>query len=334
MNSNTEQLVQIARRYLGLVILIITIVGSVFVAWRFVIPRVYEIRDLRAKIERDKTKQEDLANYASYLEKLADATLEVEEGLVNYAIPSENDVISLIVTYEGLSKTEGVTVSPFDVAPGAITTTEDTSVVPLSVVGSESDANTQTNSLLDGSGGQVLDQYGLMELPFKMHVQTEDPDRARAFISEIYQTRRVFTISQLSWVNPIVSDSLGSSSRSTSDANKLIQIDLSLSTYYYSHAPRGIGNADLVKKGREQTDFINNLMNTKVYDQLVLESVPTGKEDLFTLYSASGQQYYEPTPTPSPIPAQTEQEASSSSTQQTDTTSASPNAGISPDFVF
>lgn len=243
------------QQYAGLILLSVSALVGIGIVVQYILPKYDEIQGLRQTIETQKTQRDELVSYVGYLEELASSTLEVEEEIVSYALPSENDVVSLIVTYEGLGKMENVLVSPFNLSPGLIRRSADSS-----------DVSAGTGSAEAGDGL-------LKELEFEMKIETEDNELALAFIREIYKTRRVFTIKSLTWDSPTEED----------PPDTPIAISFQLATYYFASEPIGVASETLVKKGQTQTEFINMLKESKVYEQLVLDSVIVGKEDVFTL---------------------------------------------------
>lgn len=261
MSSTTRVLGTYITRYIGVVILVVTTFAAIGIVWKYIVPKIQEIQVTRDEIETLKKKRTDLAYYVQYLKQLASSTLAIEQDLVNYALPSENDVISLIVTYEGLSKTEGVEVSPFNFSPGLIQKVD-------------SDTESTGNTTPENNGATT--SLDIEPLDFTMDISTDKPETAFNFIQKIHKTRRVFSIKSLTWKNP-------SSSSSTPDTKDKITISMSISTFYYPKDPQVLGSADLVKKGKTQADFIDKLNQTLVFDSLVLDSVQVGKEDFFTL---------------------------------------------------
>lgn len=247
------------RTYQGLVILIGSIVVVVGMVIYVILPKINEITALRDQIKQQIVVRDDLLAYVAYLEELAASTLEVEEDLVNYALPSENDVISLIVTYEGLSRTENILVSPFEFTPGLVR---------------KSRKNTPKAEQLTTDTESTIPTAPLVsELPFAMAAETEDQQVAIDFLKSIYKTRRVYNIKNLSWTNPDL----------TKPEDKTIDVALSLLTYYYQTPPVGYASRELVNKGKTQTEFIQQLRETSVYEDLVLDAVTVGKLDLFRL---------------------------------------------------
>lgn len=278
MNS-LKPVTQYFARYIGFIVLgIMTVIGGI-VIWKYIVPKYQEIQITRAEIDSLRTNRDTLTTYVAYLHELENTTLALEKELVNYAIPSENDVISLIVTYEGLSKIPDVSVSSFDLSPGLISS------------GKDSEENTTDVAIRAGEPPAAgVEQSGTesKELEFKMEVKVEDPQVALDFISKIHQTRRVFTIKNLNWQNPV--------DEGNSDDDQNITLLIEIGTRYYPSNPQISGSADLVNRGKEQGDFIAKLNNTTVYDALVLDTVPVGKDDMFT-FENSGV-----TPTPRPNP--------------------------------
>ena len=278
--NNMRPVMAYLSRYIGLIVLgLLTVIG-IYVIWSYIFPKYQEIQGVRAEIEILTAKREDLTTYVAYLHELETTTLPLEEELVSYALPSENDVISLIVTYEGLSKTPDVEVSPFDLSPGLIKTTEENgegTIVRGNIPTPEASGSTGTES---------------QELEFDMEARTEKPETAIDFINKIHQTRRVFSIKSLTWQNP-------ADDANVEDGDKIV-LTMSLGTYYYSSSPKVTGSAELVNKGKTQGDFISKLTNTTIFDALILDSVEVGKEDLFTL----GDSNVTPTPRPNPLPVQ------------------------------
>lgn len=275
-------------KYIGFVVLSVLTILSGVVIWKYIWPKYQEIQAIRAEIVTLTTKQSKLTTYVAYLKELEMTTLPLEEALVNYALPSENDVISLIVTYEGLSKTPDIEVSPFDFAPGLIQKTKTDKNGVTSV---------ETTASADGS---ELATTQSRELEFQMEAKIEKPEVALDFINKIHQTRRLFSIKSLTWKNPI---------KGSSDENsKKINLTLNLGTYYYPSIPQVSGSEELVNKGREQGDLIAKLTNTTVFDALILESVEVGKEDFFTLVTGAKTQL---APVPNPTPIENPQASSS-----------------------
>jgi hypothetical protein len=259
--KSSKVLITYISRYIGVVILVVTSIAAVGIVWKYIVPKVQEVQTMREEIETLKKKRTDLATYVQYLNQLASSTLEIEQALVNYALPSENDVISLIVTYEGLSKTEGVDVSPFSFTPGLIR---------------KAKTETDTTNQMGENGAGESTSPEIKPLDFTMEVSTEKSETALNFIQKIHNTRRVFSIKSLTWKNPLVT----SSSQGTDNE---ITISMNISTFYYPKAPQVLGSADLVNKGKTQTAFIDKLNQTMIFDSLVLDSVQVGKQDFFTL---------------------------------------------------
>lgn len=271
-------------RYVGLIVFgVLTIVG-IYVIWSFIVPKYQEIQAIRREVADLTQKRDELTAYVAYLHELETTTLPFEEELVNYAIPSENDVISLIVTYEGLSKTPDMEVSPFDLTPGLITSTDP-----------NAKEKAQGGAITSGQSGQTGTQS--RELEFRMEAKTLKPEVAMQFLGQIHKTRRVFTIKSLIWQNP-----LKENANDASDRDKII-LSFNLGTYYYPTAPTVAGSAELVNKGKTQGNFISQLSSTTIYDGLILESVPVGKEDLFTK-DTSVVPLVQPTPTAVILPGE------------------------------
>lgn len=280
MNSFKQATTYLAR-FVGVIVLVTLTIIAGIVIWKYILPKYQEIQATRAEIDTLQTKRTQLTSYVAYLHELETTTLPFEEELVNYAIPSENDVISLIVTYEGLAKTPDVKVSAFDLAPGLIQSDNPTTNDAVAIRAGEPVAASDDEA--NGTQSQ--------ELEFSMEVKTEKPETALDFITKIHQTRRIFTIKQLSWSNP----------EEGQTENDNIILTLNLGTHYYPSTPQIVGSEALVNKGKQQGDFIARLNSSTVYDALVLDAVEVGKEDLFTLESNN----ITPTPQPNPTPIQT-----------------------------
>lgn len=266
-------------RYIGVIVLSVLSVVSIYVGWSYIWPKYQEIQMTRDEIKALSTQKEELTNYVAYLHELETTSLPFEEELVNYAIPSENDVISLIVTYEGLAKTPDVVVSPFDLSPGLIQSSKKSEDDPFGTQPDES-----------GLAPSGVGTSQSKELEFSMQMETEKPEIALDFINSIHKTRRLFNIKSLLWENP---------DKSKDPNNDTITLSIELGTYYYQGSPKVSGSAELVNRGRTQTDFIAALNATTIYDALILDTVEVGKEDLFVL----GDAVVVPTPQPNPAPA-------------------------------
>ncbi|MBI4130599.1 hypothetical protein HY468_04735 [Candidatus Roizmanbacteria bacterium] len=228
-------------------------IALIFGSIRYIfMPNIDQIRTLRNTIVTQELEIQEKQSYLSYLKELASLTLEIEEGVINYALPSENDVITFIVTYEGLGRMENITLMPLSIAPGLIK-------------GEEEQAQTQTQEVTQG---KEEERPGLHEFEFEMEATTQEVDSALAFIKELYSARRVFNISELTWVNNEEEDD--------------IALSVMLTTYYFM-PPKIKPSAQLVKEGREQGEFIEQLKQTKVYEEVVLDGITGGKQDLFKL---------------------------------------------------
>ena len=219
------------------------IVLAVLVVYYF-IPSYREIRNLQEDVDLKKRTLAEVTGYADYLKQLADTTIDVEESIVDYALPSENDVITLILTYEGLAAAnEDVAVSPLSLEPG--------------VLEREDDPEEKLS--------------GLQQIEFGMEVTASDDEAARTFIDQITKTRRIFDISSLSWQEP---------DADAADENNELTLSLSLTTYYYIGANTAQSRA-LVRQGQAQQEFITQLRNGTVFEDLILEGIELGKDDLF-----------------------------------------------------
>lgn len=214
----------------------------------FFIPSYHEILQLRDDIDLKKADLLDKTEYAQYLAQLADSTLNVEEDVINYALPSENDVITLLVTYEGLAKGDGVEVSPISLAPGVL-----------------EDKDNKKAAREEKTGGTQM-------VSFSMEVTADDDEAARSLIRAITSTRRIFDIQSLAWAEP------------TDQADSKLTLSLNLVTYYYLEGNTQSSRA-LVNQGQEQQSFISQLQNATVFEDLILEGVKLGKEDLFATES-------------------------------------------------
>src|SRR3989338_9670223 len=116
MKTTREQI----NEYGGMMYLVFIILTVISMVYFFFLPKYQEIKALKATIATQEKEAAELTSYLAYLVDLANTTLEVEQDIIDYALPSENDVISFIVTYEGLGKFPGVELSPLSITPGLV----------------------------------------------------------------------------------------------------------------------------------------------------------------------------------------------------------------------
>ena len=262
----------------GALLLLAYVVGS-----SFFMPKVQDVLALREEISMKEIELADKQEYAAYLERLEGDPIKFESDVVNYALPSKNDVISLIITYEGLGRQDGVIVSPLDISPGLI------SDEPPPVF-SKSELEPEEGLSLDkvitdvalpdettSSPPPPKPAQGLKELAFLMNVEAKDKETAIEFLKDVYKVRRMFTIDNMSW--------------EVTETNAIL-MKLAVRTFYYPHLDI-LGSKELVQGGIAQETFINELTQTVTYDDYILDSVRVGKDNLFSYSSV-------PEPTSSP----------------------------------
>lgn len=214
------------------------ILGALFLLLKFFfLPKLFEVFKLRESIERQKTEIEDLASYLNYLKEAASYSLAVEEEAVNYALPYEKNVISLMATFDGLGKIEGTTLSPVSLKPGLISKEEE------------------------------KEEEKVEEIAFEMEATAEDKESAKKLLQEIYLTGRILEIKDLKW--------------STIEDEK-IKLNVSSVAYYWPKL-KAKPSQKLLEARENQASILEKLRQTKIYEEGVLESVSSGKEDLFSL---------------------------------------------------
>lgn len=244
--TNTD-IVSIIGDYVGFAIFIAQGVILILLVLYFFIPSYTTIMALRGDIDAKDDELLSLSNYANYLQELANSSLAVEEEIIDYALPSENDVVTLILTYEGLAKTEGLTdVSPISLSPGVL--------------------RKEKSDIAEGLSG-------VQEVPFSMEISAEDEEAATTIIDEIGNTQRIFDIVNLTWTVPL---SLDGEVQST-DA---INLSLRLATYYYIEPDIVQSGQAIVEQGQIQQEFIAQIQQAKRFEDLILDGVEVGKEDL------------------------------------------------------
>jgi hypothetical protein len=245
--SNISKAKEAVKEYTTFFAYIIEGIVFVILVVNFFVPSYHEIQELRDTIEIKRSELADVTDYANYLIELAGSAIEVEEEIVNYALPKENDVITLILTYEGLaSQNEDVEVSPISLSPGVLEK-------------EESDTEEE--------------QVGTQMVEFEMQGIAKNEEAAVKLIDEVTKTRRIFDIQTLSWSEP--------KEKKNENANDTeITLDISLNTYYYLKTTER-SSRSLVKQGQGQQQFITQLRNATVFEDLILEGVELGKEDLF-----------------------------------------------------
>ena len=248
----------------GALLLLAYVVGS-----SFFMPKVQDVLALREEISMKEIELADKQEYAAYLERLEGDPIKFESDVVNYALPSKNDVISLIITYEGLGRQDGIIVSPLDISPGLISDEPPPAI-------SESEPEPE-EGLSFSSSPSPKPAQGLKELAFLMNVEAKDKETAIEFLKDVYKVRRMFTIDNMSW--------------EVTETNAIL-MKLAVRTFYYPHLDI-LGSKELVQGGIAQETFINELTQTVTYDDYILDSVRVGKDNLFSYSSV-------PEPTSSP----------------------------------
>jgi hypothetical protein len=247
IESNISKVKEAVKDYTSFIAYIIEGFVFLILVFNFFVPSYHEIQDLNETIETKKNELSDLTEYANYLTQLADSAIDIEEEIVNYALPGENDVITLILTYEGLaSQNEDVEVSPISLSPGV---------------------------LEQGESDTEEDLGGTQTVEFEMEGKAKNEEAALKLIEEITKTRRIFDIQSLSWSEP-------KDTKDDDDENVEITLNISLATYYYLKT-KDISSRSLVKQGQGQQEFISQLRSATVFEDLILEGIELGKEDLF-----------------------------------------------------
>jgi hypothetical protein len=261
----TKNITRSYKKYLGSVVLIIEILIIAGLVYFLIWPKYNQIKSLRDEIDTSQATLKDTASYADYLEELANSTLAVEQEIIDYVLPSENDVITLLVTYQGISRLEKAKVEPLEVSPG------DLKLNP-------SDNNEEAN--------------GLLMIPFKLKASVPDRETGESLINEIRSARRLFSIDSLTWkLSPLKEDSQYAKDSEGQD------MEFALSTYYFIKPPNRQASRMLVRTGQAQTDFINELKTTKIYEDVLLDNSIIGKTDLFAEDSEGKTEKLIPTPT-------------------------------------
>ncbi|MBI4137135.1 hypothetical protein HY469_03675 [Candidatus Roizmanbacteria bacterium] len=231
--------------FLGFGVLIAEAVILIVLVVNFFVPSYQKIIALRAEISQKEGELLSLSEYSNYLTELANSSLALEEDIVNYALPSENDVVTLILTYEGLAKTENLEdVSPISLEPGVL--------------------RQEQTAIKEG-------QVGVQQVQFSMEITAADEEAAQTVIRELTNTRRIFDIVSLSWVVPEVQE--GGSAES-------IDLVLDLATYYYIQPLNVSSGQSVVQQGQQQQEFIAQLQQTTRFEDLILDGVEVGKENL------------------------------------------------------
>ncbi|MCR4263829.1 MAG: hypothetical protein NUV98_03895 [Candidatus Roizmanbacteria bacterium] len=245
----------ILREYVGFTVLIIEGVILIVLITNFFVPTYNKIMALRAEIAQKETELSSLSGYANYLVELAGSSLAVEEEIVNYALPSENDVVTLIVTYEGLAKTENLEeVSPISLSPGVL--------------------QQETEAVEEG-------QSGVQQVEFSMEITANDGDAANTIIQEITNTSRIFDILDLTWTVPEVQEG---------ESTESVDLVIDLATYYYIQPVNIPIGQSIVEQGQEQLEFIAQLQQATRFEDLILDGVEVGKEDLMATTSTISAQ--------------------------------------------
>lgn len=259
MDKKDQPLTAMLKRYKGAFVVVGQVLMLALAINLFFVPKIQDIFDLREEIAKKSEESEKQSSYLSYLKSLQGVSLNLEGEVVHYALPSKNDVISLIVTYEGLGGRSGVQLSPLELTPGLISnpTVEEVST---------------TNKLLNAEGVRstikkqvAIPQAGVQSLSFDGSVVASNAETASAFINDIYRTRRLFNIERISW---------------KTNKDETVTLTITFQTYYYpdtSVKP----SEQLVRQGQLQEDFIKNLQNSVVYEEYVLDAVQVGHDDLF-----------------------------------------------------
>lgn len=214
------------------------ILGAFFLLLKlFFLPKLFEVVKLRESMERQKTEIQDLTSYLNYLQEAASYSLIIEEETVNYALPYEKNIISLMATFDGLGKIEGITLSPLNLKPGLISKED-------------------------------KEEEAIGEIPFEMEATAENKEQAKKFLQEIYLTTRILEIKDLKW--------------SVVEEEK-IKLNVSLLAYYWPNKSEVKTSQEAFRGREDEASVLEKLRQTKIYEEGVLEDVPFGKEDLFSL---------------------------------------------------
>src|SRR3989344_65314 len=245
LKTATSDIQTTLRDYVGIMVFITEGIIFILLVVNFFVPTYQKIVALRAEISQKETELASLSSYANYLVELASSSLAVEEEIINYALPSENDVVTLIVTYEGLAKMEGLEeVSPISLAPGVL--------------------QQEKEAIEEG-------QTGVQQVLFAMEIKAENEEAADAIIQEITNTSRIFDILNLSWTVPEVQEGENTES---------VDLVIDLATYYYIQPPNIVSGQAIVEQGKSQIEFISKLQQARRFEDLILDGVEVGKEDL------------------------------------------------------
>lgn len=212
-------------------------------------PKYQDIVAWRQKIPDQKEEAADLFNYLTYLKKLAANPGNIEENVVNYALPKDKDVATLIITYEGLSKLEKVTVDPLTIQAGVISEDQEGMGSVTKTASPEEEKNRFEPQVID----------------FKMTAKSTELDALKKLMDEILATRRVLEIKDVTL---------------NFDDKDNKKIDFSLIAYYFPNPNPQKSSSRLATINYD--DLVSKLSEAKVYEQAVLTDVETGKEDLFS----------------------------------------------------
>lgn len=241
-----------AREYLnkygGMLYTVFTVLAVIGLIYFFFIPKYEEIKSLRVTIALQEKEASELRTYLAYLVELANSTLAIEQDIIDYALPSDNDVISFIVTYEGLGKFPGVALQPLSITPGLVS------------------ASRRRKEMQPTDASEVIEVINEPKrFDFNLNAMVTSEEMFKDFITEIYNTRRFIDIH--------------STKIMFGDDGKL-DLSMAASTYYLP--PFTVKSSSyLVKKGKDQIVFFDKLKNSNVYENLVLDGVSVGKTDLF-----------------------------------------------------
>src|SRR3989344_4892528 len=243
LKTATSDIQTTLRDYVGIMVFITEGIIFILLVVNFFVPTYQKIVALRAEISQKETELASLSSYANYLVELASSSLAVEEEIINYALPSENDVVTLIVTYEGLAKTENLEeVSPISLSPGVL--------------------QQETEAVEEG-------QSGVQQVEFSMEITANDGDAANTIIQEITNTSRIFDILDLTWTVPEVQEG---------ESTESVDLVIDLATYYYIQPVNIPIGQSIVEQGQEQLEFITQLQQATRFEDLILDGVEVGKE--------------------------------------------------------
>lgn len=247
------------RQYKDLLYPVLVVILLFTMVKYFFQPKISDILTWRDEIKSQEEEIQELSLYINYLKELADSTLEIEEEAVNYALPEDKGVVSLIVTYDGLSNIEEVELNPFTIKAGVITDEEE-----------DRRARSSQKEIVPGEP---------RELSFDMKGTTEFMNSAKNFINEILSTRRIFEIEDLEW-----------------DFKDDGRVDMQYSLVaFYLPDPKPRSTVRQQKDNEEILKIVSRISQAKVYEEEVLEAVPLGKENLFSL-----SKDFRPAPSPTP----------------------------------